>query len=366
MAAPSPITHPSPDPSRVSSLVIQTSFLGDVVLTTPLLVSLAREGPVDVIATRAGAGLLAGHPAVRDVIVYDKRGSDSGIRGFAGLVRRIRRREDGSPRGAATAYFAQGSMRSAALAAAARVPRRIGFDTSSGRALYTERVAYREDRHHSERLWSLAHPSISEFPEEARRPSLSIRDSDTAAVDALLGEHDLTPGEPLLALAPGSAWATKRWPYYPALGALVSSSVRVVLIGSPEERQLSEEVDAAVRDAGGMPAVNAVGRLSLLASAELIRRCRTLVSNDSLPQHLASAVGTPTITIFGPTVPEFGFGPLAPGSHAVGVNDLPCRPCDRHGPRVCPLGHWRCMRSLEPEAILNVLRTHFPSLTPNR
>ena len=87
--------------------------------------------------------------------------------------------------------------------------------------------------------------------------------------------------------------------------------------------------------------LDATGKLPLLASAELIARARLLVTNDSAPQHLASAMGTPTLTIFGPTVPEFGFGPL--GSTSLGAAGLACRPCDSHGPQRCPLGHWRCM-----------------------
>jgi heptosyltransferase-2 len=97
--------------------------------------------------------------------------------------------------------------------------------------------------------------------------------------------------------------------------------------------------------------------LSLLGSAELIRRATALVTNDSSPQHLASAVGTPTVTIFGPTVPEFGFGPLAPGSRTVGNGSLDCRPCDRHGPRVCPLGHWRCMNEITADEVAHMVRT---------
>jgi heptosyltransferase-2 len=83
----------------------------------------------------------------------------------------------------------------------------------------------------------------------------------------------------------------------------------------------------------------------------LIRRARLLVTNDSAPQHLASAVGTPTLTVFGPTVEGFGFGPLAPGSAAIGHDAMPCRPCDRHGPLRCPLGHFRCMLDLTADRV---------------
>jgi heptosyltransferase-2 len=97
--------------------------------------------------------------------------------------------------------------------------------------------------------------------------------------------------------------------------------------------------------------VNATGALSLLASAELLSRCAGLVTNDSAPQHLGSAAGTPTVTIFGPTVPAFGFGPLAPRHGTVGDDTLDCRPCDAHGPAVCPLGHWRCMLDVDVEQL---------------
>ena len=98
-------------------------------------------------------------------------------------------------------------------------------------------------------------------------------------------------------------------------------------------------------------AVDATGAIPLLASAELIGRCAAIVTNDSAPLHLASAMGTPTVAIFGPTVPDFGFGPLAPRASVVGEDTLPCRPCDRHGPQHCPLGHHRCMRDLAPELV---------------
>jgi heptosyltransferase-2 len=82
-----------------------------------------------------------------------------------------------------------------------------------------------------------------------------------------------------------------------------------------------------------------------------------LVTNDSAPMHLASAMGTPTVAVFGPTVPDFGFGPLSPRASVVGHDTLPCRPCDRHGPDRCPLGHHRCMRELPPALVVERART---------
>src|SRR6185503_8141804 len=154
-------------------------------------------------------------------------------------------------------------------------------------------------------------------------------------------------GEPLIALAPGSIWGTKRWPYYADLARRLTSAGRVIVLGSASDTPLAAEIAAATFGS----AIDATGRLSLLASAALLERCVLAVTNDSAPQHLASAAGTPTISIFGPTVPAFGFGPLAPRSAIIEHHDMPCRPCDPHGPMVCPLGHWRCMRELDVDRV---------------
>jgi heptosyltransferase-2 len=325
-----------------SSLVIQTSFLGDTVLTTPLIAELARRGgPVDVVTTPASATLLQNHPGIRSVIPYDKRGADRGIGGFFRMAKRLR------AFGYETAYLAQGSMRSAALALAAGVTRRVGFAGHAGRLLYTEKVEYRSDLHHAARLLRLAKPDAAPTDAEIR-PRLYPGIPERGSVDRFLALHDAhDDGKPVVALAPASIWGTKKWPYYGELARELSSSARVVVLGSSDDASLAADVCAAA----GESAINAAGVLSLLGSAELIRRCDLLVTNDSAPQHLASAVGTPTITIFGPTVPSFGFGPLAKGSTTIGHAGLACRPCHPHGPQRCPLGHWRCMREMTPAAV---------------
>jgi heptosyltransferase-2 len=199
-------------------------------------------------------------------------------------------------------------------------------------------------------------PTDAEPASDALRPRLYPGAKDVAAVDALLAVGGVERAEPFIALAPGSVWATKRWPSYPALAALLSGRHRVVVIGGGDDAALAREIGEAMRAVGAPPVVDATGRLSLLASAELIGRAAALVTNDSAPQHLASAMATPTVTIFGPTVPEFGFGPLAPRHAIAGVDALECRPCDAHGPNRCPLGHWRCMRDLSPDALEQLVR----------
>lgn len=325
----------------MSSLVLQTSFIGDVVLTTPLIVHLARSGPVDVVTTPRAAEVLANHPAIRRVVSWDKRGRDAGMAGLRRIARAVE-----SPDDRAVAYCAQGSMRTAVLARLAGYRHRVGFDTSGGRWLYTRRIRYHGDQHHAERLLRLAAGDDVIIPPEAIRPSLAPGEPERSAVDVLLAPQQGDP-RPLVALAPGSIWGTKRWPGYAELARALRTSARFVVVGAPDDRPLA----AAITEAAGTGAVDATGNLSLLGSAELIRRAALLVTNDSAPQHLASAVGTRTLTLFGPTVPAFGFGPLAPGSDTMGHVSLDCRPCDKHGPAHCPLGHFRCMLELTPASV---------------
>ncbi len=327
------------------SLVIQTSFLGDVVLTTPLLTHLAERGPVDVVTTPAGGALLDGHPAVRRVIRYDKRGAQQGLGGLRTLAATLRAESYRA------AYLAQGSWRSAALAWLARIPQRIGFNTSGGALLYTEQVIYRSDWHHAERLYRLAADDSQVAPPA---PSLFPRDADRTAVSTLLASAPFDAASTLyICIAPGSVWATKRWPDFAALIAELKPQFGIVIVGGAEDRELAQAIVAA---APGR-VLDATGRLSLLASAEMIGRAAGIVTNDSLPQHLASAMGTPTVTIYGPTLPAFGFGPLA-SRHAIVEHapGLDCRPCSAHGPQRCPRGHFKCMREITAASVAASLR----------
>jgi len=344
-----PIAGP---PSAIDQLVIQTSFLGDTVLTTPLITELAMRGPVDVLTTPAGAPVLANNPHIRTLHIYDKRGADAGAAGMHRVAQALREGVRTQQVEHRIAYLAQGSLRSAAIAALGGYGERVGFADAAGRLFYTMRVARRDDRHHAERLWRLAFPSNPnvEPPDGALRPRLYPSRKERSEVDAVLGTWSR---ELFIALAPGSVWATKRWPYYSELAARLAPRWRVVIVGGPDDAEVAKEIVAALPAAR---VLDATGRLSILASAELIARAQLLVTNDSSPQHLASAMSTPTITIFGPTVERFGFGPLAPKSRIAELPDLACRPCHHHGPPSCPLSHWRCMRDLSAEAVAGIVQ----------
>lgn len=324
-------------------LVIQTAFPGDVILTTPLIRRAAERlgAPVDVVTIPAGAPALKNNPHIRDVIIFDKKGADQGLGGFLRMAKKLRARKY------AVAYLAQGSLRTGALAFAARIPRRIGFRGAAGNRFYTHAVMIAGEPHQIEKLLKLA-----DGAPDRREPEIFPTAAERDAVDALLAEAGIA-GE-FIALAPGSAWATKRWPYFPEL-ARALSDVPLAIVGGPGDR-----ADArAIKTALGASAVVAdgTGVLNMLASGELIRRAVMLVANDSAPVHLASAVNTPVIEIYGPTVPQFGFAARPLRSRIVEPDPLACRPCHHHGPVVCPLVHHRCMRDTPVARVLAEVRT---------
>src|SRR3954447_26980640 len=235
---------------RPTVLVIQTAFLGDVVLTTPLISLLAeRYGPVDVVTTPTAAGLLDNHPAVDEVLRYDKHGTDRGLKALRRLGKELRaRRYD-------RVYLPHRSLRSAVLALWSGANERIGFADSPAALSYTSRVLRPREGHEVERLLALA----GVRPEDpAPGVSLGLGPSDLAAADAWLVSHAV--GSDFVALAPGSVWGTKRWPYYAELAAGLDRTS--VIVGGAEDSELAQAITAA---AGGR-AISAAGALSLRGS----------------------------------------------------------------------------------------------------
>ena len=324
-------------------LVIQTAFPGDVILTTPLIRRAAERlgSPVDVVVIPAAASVLQNNPHIRELIPFDKKGADQGLGGFLRLAKKLRARRYG------TAYLAQASLRSALLAWAARIPRRIGFRGAAGHRLYTHAVMPTGELHQIEKLLRLA-----DGAPDRREPEIYPSAGDRAAVDALLAEAGIS-GE-FVALAPGSAWATKRWPYFSELARALAMEIPLALIGGPGDRADARAIKTAL---GSTMVADGIGRLTMLQSGELIRRARVLVSNDSAPVHLASAVNTPVVEIYGPTVPQFGFAARPELSRIVEPDPLTCRPCHHHGPVVCPLVHHKCMRDTPISRPLAEVRT---------
>ncbi len=160
----------------------------------------------------------------------------------------------------------------------------------------------------------------------------------------------------LIAIAPGSVWNTKRWlpeRFAGLADALLSAGMRVAFIGGRDDLALCKEIAAMVR--AGDVAI-AAGAFSILQSAELIRRCETLVTNDSAPLHLAVAMRTRVVAVFGATVPAFGFDPYGERDRVFETMGLSCRPCSIHGGDVCPIRTFDCMKRISVGDVLEAVR----------
>lgn len=328
-------------------VVIQTAFIGDALLTLPLVQVAQKMYPasrVDVVVTPRAKELFAHHPDIREAIAFDKRVVDRGIRGLLRVAKRLRSRSYD------LALIPHRSLRSAALALLGRVPVRIGFDRSAGRMLFTSTIPYRPDHHEIDRNLSLL-AALHQKSKGRELPRLYPSEGDRKKVERLLVELEVGHPENLVAIAPGTVWNTKRWLKEQFASLAVNfdeAGLEVVLIGGTEDAVLCKDVRML---SGSSHVHNTSGMLSLLQSAELIRRCKILVCNDSAPMHLGAAVGTPVVGIFGATVPAFGFGPSGPFDVVVEMKGLKCRPCSVHGGDKCPIKTFDCMNEISYDRV---------------
>ena len=337
-------------------LLFHTAFIGDIILMLPLAQTLRARYPaaaITAVSVPQAAPVLRNHPAVDRIITYDKKGSERGLRGILTLARHLRAlRFD-------IAFVPHRSLRSAVVVWLARIPRRIGFSTSSGRVLFTDVVPYGKALHEIERNLSLLRP-LGTDDAELRLPELHPRAEDRKVVDALLRSYHMRwpsfNADSMVAIAPGSVWLTKRWPaeaYTALVRALVAGGWGVVLIGGPEDQGLCHSIAEAAGKPGTI--LNAAGAFTLLQSAELLRRCNVLVSNDSAPMHLGVAMQTPVVAVYGATIPGFGFAPLGKRDRVVEIEGLACRPCGIHGGNTCPIGTLECLRRISHERVLHAV-----------
>jgi heptosyltransferase-2 len=182
-------------------------------------------------------------------------------------------------------------------------------------------------------------------------PRLYPAEADQKRIDRLLVELEIARPDQLVAVAPGTIWNTKRWlkERFSSLAVnLDEAGLEIVLLGGREDQTLCNEIRTL---SGSSHVYNTAGMLNLLQSVELIRRCRILICNDSAPMHMAAAVGTPVVAVFGATVPAFGFGPSGPRDLVVETQGLKCRPCSIHGGETCPIKTFDCMKNISYEHV---------------
>ena len=335
-------------PSRV--VVFQTAFLGDVILTIPIATALRHVSPeshIAMVVIPSAAPLVENHQDIAHVIRYDKHGDDKGLKGARKVIHALRDWNAG------VAFVPHRSFRSASIVRFSGIPRRIGFTTSAASFLYTDKVRYRTTAHEIDRNLDLLIP-CGVRPVDRILPTLKPNAHDEEIVDDVISKIPALGSSHMIAVAPGSVWATKRWVeggYVEVSRRLAYRGDSVALIGGSGDEDLCRRIATGA----GERVFSLAGSLTLMQSAAFLKRCRVLLTNDSAPQHLAGAVGTPVVSIFGPTVTLFGFSPIGPFDEVVENTGLYCRPCGIHGGDSCPIGTFDCMEHILPEQVIAAL-----------
>ena len=339
------------DKQNKKILVLQTAFIGDVILATALVRAISQSLPsaelhfLTIPASREVAETL---PFLKKLWIYDKRGEQAGIVRLIQLSSRLKNENFD------VAVVPHRSLRSALLVFLAGIPRRIGFDNSVGSFLFTEIVKYPAEKHEIERNLELVKSLLKPEP-QVLLPQLFSTENDAKRIDVWLAENAIGPDDQLVCLAPGSVWSTKRWPvkYWKQLAdMLLGQGLKIALIGGPGDEALAADIIKA----GSENIFNCMGKYSLRQSSEIIRRAGLLITNDSAPTHMGVAVETPVLTLYGSTAPKFGFYPYGSKNRILEIPDLDCRPCTDHGKRKCPLDHFKCMLDLKPETVYQTAR----------
>jgi len=327
------------------ALLIQTAFLGDVILSTPLARAFKQAFPrAELHTLTLPQTAVVMKPWAEQLLTIDKRD-------------RTRLKEAWEKTAAVIkdahydlALIPHRSWRSGRLASTAVIPVRIGFQRGSGAWFHTHRQPYQRNLYEGRRSLSILNPLIETA--DTGLPELQPSVEDFQVVDGFLRDLSLQ-NENFAVIAPGSVWFTKRWPeeHYRRLTQLLEREhgLPVTAIGGEEDRDLCVRIVSR-------PETCLAGRLNIMQSAALVSRARFIISGDTAPAHIATAVGTRQIIIYGSTVPEFGFAPPVETCRTAQIS-LWCRPCTDHGRHHCPkFGSLDCLKGISPEGVLKVAR----------
>jgi heptosyltransferase II len=326
-------------------LVVRFSAIGDILLTTPLLRAIRTRHPgarISVLTKEPYVPLLSHNPHVSEVLAVMP---GEGILAIAERIRGIRYSH----------YLdLHGNLRSQALRRLAPGPWRSYHKRTLERGLL---IAAKRDRYGAylavpERYFEAARELAVE-PDGGPPDFYISEEADCRAAERLVA-LELGGERPIVAIAPGAAHATKRWPiehWVELVGRIRTTGADVAILGGADDVEAST---AIVRAVGGANVGTLAGALGLQETGAVIRRSEVLISGDTGVMHMATGVGTPVVALFGPTVRQFGFFPYRSPSSVVELQ-LPCRPCSAHGSRRCPLGHHHCMRQIVPDLVFPAL-----------
>lgn len=312
-------------------LVIQTAFIGDVVLATPLFSALKekhQDAHITGLVRSGNESLLRDHRDVDDLIVWEKRKQK--YQNLVKVMRQVRQRKFDA------VYNLQRFAASGLITWYSGAATKVGFAKNPFAFCYSEKKPHviGDGRHEIQRNLSL----IENEPDLVR-PTLYPSEADEKSVAAY-------KKDPYVCIAPASVWLTKQFHekgWIDLCNALPGDRV-IYLLGAFSDLSCCKSI---LRESNHPNIRILAGKLSLLQSAALMRDATMNYVNDSAPLHLASAVNAPVRAVFCSTVPSFGFGPVSDDARVVEIcYDLYCRPCGLHGHKACPEKHFRCARKI--------------------
>lgn len=343
-----------------SILVIRLSSLGDILLTAPALRALRSRFPtarIDFLTSQPYTELVKALPGVDCVLEFDKSGGFKNL--FRYQARLFRNRYS-------VLVDLQNSFRSAF------------WRTFSFPAIWSKSRRYRWRRFLLIHLRKNFYGGVLPIPQrylaaleslgckdDGRGLELNIPDDITSGIQERLQSLGIFR-EKAIVLCPGARHATKRWPsekWVDLTRALLERDFQIVFLGGAEDKALIKSIEKEIWENRTYSFIE----LPLLDVAALTKSCRCFVSNDSGLMHMATAVRTPVVAIFGPTVEEFGFFPFRAVSKVI-QKDLSCRPCSAMGTEKCPKVHFQCMLDISVtevlEATLQLTGTNRTSTLP--
>lgn len=309
-------------------LIIQTAFLGDVVLATSFIKSVHETYPdaqIYFLLRKGSEILLKNNPRLKKVYVWDKKDKSD----FYRILKEIRsERFD-------CIFNLQRFFRTGLLTFLSKAKTKIGFDKNPLSFLYNKKVSH-----------IITKKREQSYLHEVDRNNLLLKALNTEAKTSrsleLFVDEFSSDKENYIVMAPSSVWFTKKWPkekWVELANLLVQRGFFIYMIGAPNESTYIEEI---INNIASKEVKNLSGKMNLLESAALMKNARRVFVNDSAPLHLASAMNAKTTAIFCSTIKEFGFGPLSDDCEVIELDELDCKPCGLHGKSSCPLEHYKC------------------------
>lgn len=327
--------------------VWNTAYLGDTILTLPLIQTLAAAYPnaaIDFYVRKGLSSLFVSNPHIRNVIEYDKQSKT--ITDTITLIKYIKNQKYDLWINAHT------SIRSSIITFFSRATLRIGYTTNCIQPLCCTQLIKRKlgSLEEIERLLDLLTCLPIQESKFQHWPQIFLSEKHTKQADDFWKAYISGPG---LGINPGSVWKTKRWlpqGFATIVHKAIEQGAHVMLFGGPGEENIAAEVIQLSGLEGHASIHNLSGTLTLPQLAAFIKKLDCYVTNDSGPMHIAWSQKTPVTAIFGPTVKCLGFSPRGNDATVIEV-PLNCRPCSLHGGNVCPEGHFRCMKDIDPNMV---------------